>query len=1256
MLIALTFAILFTSVAAALPAGAGLAYYVDEYTFDSYSGFEGTSDYIFYPGEDFDFDIAFSLDDLDFLRQLAFDELEEIAPSFGPLSHTFLDPVLAMIPSVVVDTADPLGAIEDVMLELFAVLTQVADNGHTNFYNVVYNALFTGLRDELIAIRGDIDRLLGTGSAAARNNRLVNNLNARLNSLPTRLINDALNEIMDEVFGAIAFYHPGLLGRPGLIFDSPLYTFPNVRTRLNNSFDHMLNSSALLGAGESPQTIRNRLLTVTGAGTGMQVTRASMGGELADYVFAIVNYQQPRPHRPTRSYSVAQRRARLAVINNAFSAASINQSLNRSMTGWIMSRLDLQPFVVSSWQDLRAAINDFNVVPNDGTPVTLHIAAPDADVGIQGITVANSGAHSTWVNGRQGFTTQPDSAVAMATNVLANTITLHANQNVTLVNYRFDPDNPAVIVQNSSNATEGNRRHFNLAAANSFLTLDNVILKRSGTTTAAAATSRFFGGGVVGLPTGVAAIAIEENPETRRVHFENGGRILMGAVTTIAHLGPNPANGTATPGADTAWMRVPVNGVPVSIGIGGTISGLTSPATWTAGSAATVTNPNGSDMWLNGTLGLQVGGTQNQIRVPADGRHIVFTSPNPNGVGAEHSRILWNSTTGGSRRAFEVSRTWTRFSFENITLDSTTHPERIIGGITATTVPGSNANSRVSLLNGATIMRQTTGNSGGAINMTGTNIQLHMYEGSAIINNRSGAGGGAVIVGDINAGATNSAVFNMFGGVIADNVNNLGAGVDGEVAHRGLGGGVLVGPGNDTFNMLGGEIRNNHARFTNAVVATIRSSASGGGVAVDGHATFNWRGGRIHNNIANNGGAIAIVGTAGRTATVNIALEDWGEWTELDRIDPDYPYIPVFSGNHVPGNGGFFVMTHAGTGVLNIEGGGIIEGNSAGTARPVLIGNNGIPEGSPGSGIPTFEVSTGTTVATTGLPRRHGGAIAVTGIGTLNVDGAIIRNNEAFQTGGGVAVANTGTMRLLTDTVVEHNRAGSSIWAVDDGNFVQVPEHIVNPNGNGGGASVNLTTGSLVVASNAIIRNNAAQQHGGGLFSASNDPLVLDETMQIYGNEALTGNGGGIYSMGSGDLTMVYGSIHDNHAHNGYGGAIYKGGGGAFHLNGGTIRENSAQNGGGVYINSTAPISFTMGQLINVDGRLTMGTPAILGRPAAEDIFGGTIEHNEAAHGGGVFVNRGAFFMNNGAINNNRAVDGGGVYFASHTPVQARFT
>jgi len=1266
---ALIFAILFTSIASALPLDEGaedmhvsewafvagengyeFAHYYDEYSFDPDFGATDDEGYTFYPGEQFDFDIAFHLDDLDVLRQLPFDEFGEIAPFSGTLSHAFLDPVIAMIPGVVVDPSDPLLAIEEVMLVLFDVLTQQAPNGYTNFYNAIYDALFTELRAELIAIRAEIDQLLGTGSSAARNNRLVNNINARLNGLPTRIINGVLNEIMDDVFGAIDSYHPGLLGRPGMIFDNGTYTFPYVRTRLNAEFHYMLNGSDLLGAGHTPQTIRDRLLTVTGSGTGMQVTRASLGGALADYVFAIVNYQQPRPHRPTRSYSVAQRRARLAALHNNLSSASINQGLNRSMTGWIMSRLDIQPFVVSSWVELRAAIDNQDVVPRDGTPVTLYIASPNGESGIEGVpnTIAND--HTTWVNGRQGFTTTGTNTMGTISAGIAggaNTIVFHANQNVTLRNYRFDPDNPAVILQNSNAAAEGSRRHFNLAAANTFLTLDNVILKRFGTTTAGAATCRFFGGGVNGLPTGVAAVAREDNPATRRVHFDNGGRIMLGTVTAWSQLAPATVaagNPGTVPGANTALSRVPINGVPVSIGIGGMIGGLTSPATWTAASTANITQPGGADLALNGTRGIQSATNQEQIRLPAGGRHIVLTSADPNVEWDGRSRLLHNSTASSRRRTINMYDAWARLTLENVILDSTTHPGRVIGGIS---VPA--ANGRLDLLHGATISRISTGDSG-AIQNTGNSV-VNMFSGAEIVNNRAGAGAAGIIVGNVS-GHTGTATFNMHGGLIAYNINRYAmtaADVNND-DHRGLGGGVLVGQGNNTFNMFGGEIRDNQARFTNltgagaAAVNTRRSSSSGGGVAIDGDSTFNWYGGRIHSNAANNGGVIAIIGSAGRTATVNVNLQDWGtpEWAHLDQIDNEFPYTPVFSGSHVPGAGGFLVMTNAGTGRLNFEGGAIIRGNSAGTVRETrdFVGN------------------TPTLAQMVDVPGQVGGAIALTGSGTLIIDGVTMQSNEARNAGGGVAVDGTGTIRLETDTMIEQNRAGLSHWELQGG--VVVPyaggERIVNAGANGGGAAITLTTGSLVIASNAIIRSNTAQEHGGGLYSASHDPIVLDETMQIYGNTAQNGNGGGIYTGANGNLTMIYGSIHNNHAPNGNGGAIYRGGGGALNLNGGVIRANSAHDGGGVFFDSSTHIPFTMGQLINVDGRATIGTPAAAGRSEKEDIFGITIEHNEATRGGGVFVNRGSFAMNNGAIISNRAVTGGGVYFASLTPVQARFT
>jgi len=1314
----------------------------DEYSFDPYFSHENDYNYTFYPGESFNFNIDLNLDAEDFLRQLPFDEFASITPFTEELSHDFLAPVIAMIPGVVVDWADPLAAIEEVMLVLFDVLTQQALNGHTNFYNAIYDALFIALRAELLEIRRDIDTLLGTGSSSTRNNRLVNNLNARLNGLPARIINNTLNVIMDDVFGAIDEYHPELLGRTGLIFNTAHYTFPYVRTRLNQNFNHLLNGTTLLGVGQSSQTIRNRLLTVTGTGTGMQVTAASIGGALGPYVYAIVSYQQPRPHRPTRSYSVAQRRARLIAINNALSAASIDQALSRSMTGWIMSRLDLQPFVVSSWQELRAAVNDINVVPHDGTPVTLYIAAVDVNAGIQGVTsgtaAANLGPYVDWVNGRQGFTTGAGTAMQAGAAATGWVIALHAGQNVTLRNYAFvdecgcpacaanggyridcQVNLPAVIIQNSNNGTLAQRRHFSMPS-NTFLTLDNVVLMRTGTGVGSAAsaggTSRFAGGGVTGLPTGAAAVAREENPDTRRVHFENGGRILVGPVTAQSqmHHGGNAANQNAT--AINGAGPQDANGVPISLGIGGTITGLNvgTAATWSASGTTTAhafaTNPNGSDIWLNGTRGLIFSGNTTaattsvqQHSVNGVGKNIVLTSYNPNVTLENRARILDNRTLNSGRRTWQVNGDAARFSFENVIIDSTTNPMRIIGGVS---VPG--ANAQVNLFFGATISRISTGDSG-AIQNTSTSV-VNMFCGAELLNNRAGAGSGAIIVGYVNppANAANDsrAVFNMHGGLIADNINQYpvsfaGGGQINNNNHRGLGGGVLMGQGNNVFNMHGGEIRNNQTRFTSltgtgdAAVYTRRSSSSGGGVAIDGNSTFNWFGGRIHSNRANNGGAIAIIGaprTAARpniTAEVNIDLQDWGapEWAHLDQIDPERPYIPVFTGNHVAGNGGFLVMTHAGVGRLNIVGEAIIRGNTAGTVFETL----------------NFDGNSSTQAQLDAIPRGHGGAIAMTGGGQLHVDGALLQSNEARNTGGGAAVASTGSIHILSDTVLEDNRAGISVWELQGSNIVETPERIVNAAGNGGGASVTLQTGSLVIASNAIIRDNTAQQHGGGLFSASNDSVILDETMQIYGNEARTGHGGGIYMGGNGLLTMIYGSIHSNRAPNGDGGAIYRSrpatgtntAGANVILNGGIIRDNTARRGAGIFFNANhnagtgAPASPHVNNTLTIGGMYNTGTaaapvwemgtalnangqvipPGVPGGTAAQtapmpagttlrrDIFGITIENNMAEYdGGGIFMNTGELFINNGAVNNNRARNGGGVYFRATTANPPRFT
>lgn len=199
-------------------------------------------------------------------------------------------------------------------------------------------------------------------------------------------------------------------------------------------------------------------------------------------------------------------------------------------------------------------------------------------------------------------------------------------------------------------------------------------------------------------------------------------------------------------------------------------------------------------------------------------------------------------------------------------------------------------------------------------------------------------------------------------------------------------------------------------------------------------------------------------------------------------------------------------------------------------------------------------------------------------------NGAIIRNNEAAVSGGGVYFSNTSDPSKNYDI---------NIW-LNSGDISE------NESLSGGGLYVkNLNINSKVTAENIIINKNTATR----------------------------GCGGGIY-LENGDVTLNSIDITENKAYKVNDNDVYGGGGlfvkaGSFTINSGSIADNYTDlYGGGVLV-------------YNVD----------LSERHKVDLTNGLIKKNKAKYGGGI---AGLGFLelnvNNINLEDNRAMNGGGVF------------
>ncbi len=424
---------------------------------------------------------------------------------------------------------------------------------------------------------------------------------------------------------------------------------------------------------------------------------------------------------------------------------------------------------------------------------------------------------------------------------------------------------------------------------------------------------------------------------------------------------------------------------------------------------------------------------------------------------------------------------------------------------------------------------------GGIVNIyAGATMNLYKGKLTGVTTNSLG---GAIF---LQAKGEEAATLNMYGGTVSGN-------------HAPNGGGIYAREGS-IVNLYGGTIENNEATA---------KSGMGGGLYLSG-ATGSLGAVTIQGNSAAKGAGVAITkaenGMAG-TATVNgTAITD----------------------NTATGTigGGGIAITGEGT-VLTMNSGNIY-GNHAVNGVGVLAENKG-----------KFTFSGGkihSNITTTG---DGGGVYASLGTTFTMGAGATISGNQALSGGGLYAYRSTVTAQ---NAVIENNQT----YRNDEGK-------------RGGGAGIYLS-GATAQLNGTVIRNNVAENTGGGVtanaHAASKTPTTLTiQNASITGNKATKGSGGGgLYIIGEGTtVTMANGQISGNSAPNG--GGVLQESKGAFVLDGGSIRNNTASiSGGGVFA--------------SIDCVFTMN--------------GGTVSDNTAVSGGGIYVFRGTAELKGGTLEANQ--------------------
>ena len=286
---------------------------------------------------------------------------------------------------------------------------------------------------------------------------------------------------------------------------------------------------------------------------------------------------------------------------------------------------------------------------------------------------------------------------------------------------------------------------------------------------------------------------------------------------------------------------------------------------------------------------------------------------------------------------------------------------------------------------------------------------------------------------------------------------------------------------------------------------------------------------------------------------------------------------------------------------------------------------------------------------TGGSASSNGGGVYVFGSSTaLSITGVEIVSNTAKYSGGGLYVY-SGSVELEETDIISNTTQyddGAGIY-LSSSTVTLTDTHIVSNTAGDDGGGAYVRTGATMNVTGGRIVGNTAGDDGGGIYGGG---VILSET-QILSNTASDASyayGGGLYV--DDEMTLMGGEIRGNRANRG-GGVYVDDETDVFTQTGGsTITDNVAEwYGGGVYVDD--------GSAFVDDGHI-QGNTAYLGggvyvKDGAVTLNRVGVTGNTADRGGGLYNNAGTLTVTNVTLGDNEAttLEGGGLYNDGGTSV-----
>jgi len=538
----------------------------------------------------------------------------------------------------------------------------------------------------------------------------------------------------------------------------------------------------------------------------------------------------------------------------------------------------------------------------------------------------------------------------------------------------------------------------------------------------------------------------------------------------------------------------------------------------------------------------------------------------------------------------------------------------------------------VTIRNGTT---PTDSNGGGIANMGGTLTLFNsVVRDNTALGDGPGEGGGGIF-NAVNSSLTLSAT----------NLLNNSA-----IITLGNGGGILTAPGS-TLVITGGRIENNAAAragggiennggaatLTNITLDDNTTGLNGGGLHISGAGVVSMTGGTASNNTAGKEGGALWNSGPGQLTVDDVTIEE----NTASGDDADQGGGGLFS------DGGKLIVRNStinnnnANGISGSGGGILIVPGSALTVTNSTVAENTAMRA--GGGIEVAANLTSTAVARldgvnliqneTGSNPGNGGALHITGPGSVTVNGGDVISNTASAEGGGLWNSVSGTLTVDGTTLrgnvasgVAADQGGGALFS-DGGKLIVRNSTISNNSADGtagSGGGILVVPGSILTVTNSTLSENTAVRAGGGIevnatVTKTVSAALTDVDLRQNATGSNPGNGGALHITGPGSVTVVASHITSNTA-SAEGGGLWNSASGTLIVDKSTLSGNSAtgaaaDHGGGGLYNDGGALTVSNSTISGNSAQSTGG--GILNANGTTAVINVTIYENSAANGAG---------------------------------------